>query len=336
MSAEYESALSAVGVPYLIRGAERFFEREEVRRAVLLLRGAARAVADDTRTGPGADLVSEVREVLSGAGWDAASPPAAGRARERWESLSALDTLAADTAAADPAAGLPAFVAELAERSAVAHAPTADAVTLSSLHAAKGLEWDAVFLVGLHEGGMPLSHADTDEQVEEERRLLYVGSTRARRVLRCSWSASRTPGGRSRRAPSRFLDGIRPPDGDRPAAGGNRGPRGRPAARCRGCGRPLAPGEDGRCATCPPGYDDALFERLRAWRSGTARDAGVPAYVVLTDATLAVVAERRPASPTELVGVPGIGATKAARYGSALLAVVAGRDPLAPDGAATP
>jgi len=327
MSAAYESALTAAGVPYVVRGAERFFQREEVRRAVTLLRGAARSVADDTRTGPGAPLVEEVREVLAAAGWDPAAAPAAGRARERWESLAALDALAADTAAAAPGAGLAEFVDELAARAEAAHAPVADGVTLSSLHSAKGLEWEAVFLVGLHEGGLPLSHADTEEAVEEERRLLYVGITRARSRLRLSWSAARSPGGRSRRSPSRFLDGIRPADPPSSPAGAAAGPRssGR-TVRCRGCGRALTvPGEvaAARCASCPPGYDDGLFERLRAWRTETAKAANVPAYVVLTDATLALVAERRPGSDAELVDISGIGATKLGRYGADLLAVCA-------------
>lgn len=333
MSAEYESALTDLGIPYVVRGAERFFDREEVRRAITLLRGSARAVADGARTGPGAALVEEVREVLGAVGWDPAKPPTSGRARERWESLAALDALAADTAAADPQAGLAEFVAEVAARAEAAHAPTADGVTLSSLHSAKGLEWEAVFLVGLHEGGLPLSHADTDEAVEEERRLLYVGVTRARTRLRLSWSAARSPGGRSRRSRSRFLDGIAPAEPANGSAGAGRSAR--RVVRCAVCGRSLTvPAEIAvaRCASCPTGYDDGLFERLRTWRTDTARAAGVPAYVVLTDATLALVAERRPSSDAELVAINGIGATKLGRYGADLIAVCAGE----PVGSAAP
>ena len=72
--------------------------------------------------------------------------------------------------------------------------PTVEGVTLASLHAAKGLEWDAVFLVGLTEGMMPITYAKSDEQIEEERRLLYVGVTRARLHLTLSWALSRSPG----------------------------------------------------------------------------------------------------------------------------------------------
>ena len=92
-----------------------------------------------------------------------------------------------------------------------------DGVTLASMHSAKGLEWDAVFLAGLSEGLMPISFADTPEAVDEERRLLYVGITRAREHLVFSWSLSRTPGGRPNRSRSPFLDAVLPPASGAPA-----------------------------------------------------------------------------------------------------------------------
>ena len=77
------------------------------------------------------------------------------------------------------------------------------AVVLSTLHGAKGLEWDAVHLVGVAEGLLPVAHAKDDADVEEERRLLYVGVTRARRRLELSWARQGAQG--RRREPSRFL-----------------------------------------------------------------------------------------------------------------------------------
>ena len=319
-----ETALADAGVPYLVRGGERFFGRKEVRDAVLLLRGAARA-SDGT-----APLGQEVRSVLASAGWTPQPPQSGGAVRERWESLQALAVLADELAVTRPGAGVPDLVAELDERAAAQHAPTVEGVTLASLHAAKGLEWDAVLLVGLSEGLMPISLAQGWEAVEEERRLLYVGITRAREHLHLSWTRARTPGGRAGREPSRFLDGLlgetRPanPRGRPRADDGPRRSRAKPAlpTTCRGCGAALLTGAErkvGRCGACPPGYDEEVFARLRDWRARTAAEAKVPAYVVFTDATLTAIAEASPRSLAELAGVPGVGAAKLGRYGGAVL-----------------
>jgi len=319
-----EQALTEAGIGYLLRGGERFFARSEVRQAVLLLRGSARG--DDGST----PLGRSVRDVLATAGWSEAPPTATGAVRDRWASLQALAALADDVAAARPQARISDLVAELDERAAAQHAPTVDGVTLASLHAAKGLEWDAVFLVGLNEGLMPISFsADDPEAVEEERRLLYVGITRAREHLALSWSRARTPGGRASRTPSRFLDGLRPTDGDARAArpANPRAKRkGEGLARvCKGCGSVLntaAERKVGRCADCPPSYDEAVFEQLREWRSGTAAEAKVPAYVVFTDATLVAIAEARPTDSAGLAKIAGVGPAKLDRYAEAVLGVL--------------
>ncbi len=227
-SAAYEAALTDVGVPYLVRGGERFFDRKEVKEAILLLRGAGRSADTDAPTGL-ADLVADV--LRAGLGWQLEAPPAgAGATRERWEALAALHRLAGDVAVTDPAAGLRELVTELEERASAQHAPSVEGVTLASLHAAKGLEWDAVFLVGLVDGTLPLVHADTPAAIEEERRLLYVGVTRARTVLSLSWALARSPGGRGRgrnwrsarpacRTARRPRPVPAPPSHDRPASG---------------------------------------------------------------------------------------------------------------------
>src|SRR5699024_2292863 len=134
----YEQALSQAGIGYLVRGGERFFSRREVREAIVLLRGAARAPSPD-------GMPQMVRDVLTSAGWAPTPPAGRGAVRERWESLNALVTLA-DDLAQTRGADMAAYVAELGERAEAQHAPTMEGVTLASLHAAKGLEWDAVFL----------------------------------------------------------------------------------------------------------------------------------------------------------------------------------------------
>jgi DNA helicase-2/ATP-dependent DNA helicase PcrA len=147
--------------------------------------------------------------VLSGIGLTAAPPSGRGRARERWESLEALAQLADDFFTGSPQASLADLAAELATRSAIGQAPAMDGVTLASLHAAKGLEWDVVFLAGLTDGMMPIVYAQTEEAIEEERRLLYVGITRARDLVCLSWALARSADGRRSRKPSRFVEEIR-------------------------------------------------------------------------------------------------------------------------------
>ncbi|SBW19432.1 UvrD/REP helicase [Candidatus Protofrankia californiensis] len=337
-SEAYETAIAAAGIPYLVRGGERFFARPEVAEAVRLLRAAARSADTDRPEG----LAAEVAEVFAALGWRGNDPPnGSGAQRERWENLAALVRLADDMVVSDPGATLDRFVADLADRAAHQHIPTVEGVTLASLHAAKGLEWDAVFLVGLVEGTMPIIHAQTPAQIEEERRLLYVGVTRAREHLALSWALARNEGGRKSRRPSRFLDGLVPrsatsasasaggPAGTGADGAGAQRSRSRSAVRCRVCGRPLVgqAARTGRCDDCPSGVDQALFDRLRAWRSTRAKEQSAPAFVVFTDATLLAIAEHRPTSVAELVGIPGIGQAKLDRYGEDVLALVDGREP---------
>jgi DNA helicase II / ATP-dependent DNA helicase PcrA len=290
-SETYEAALTQAGLPYVLRGGQRFFERPEIREAVVLLRGAARSTTDH-ETGA---LLETVTDVLTAAGFSSEPPGGAGAARDRWESLKALVGLAEEFAALDPEADLAAFVAELAARADAQHAPPIEGVTLASLHAAKGLEWDAVYLVGLVDGTVPITHATTPEQVEEERRLLYVGITRARRHLSLSWAFARAAGGRKSRKPSRFLDGIRPIalTGERAAKAPKKG---------------LS--------------DDPVVQRLRDWRLQRARDDGVPAYVVFDNKTLEEIAARAPIDRGELAEVPGIGPKKLEQYADEVLALL--------------
>jgi DNA helicase-2/ATP-dependent DNA helicase PcrA len=200
----FEQALGEAGVPFVVRGAERFFDRAEVRQAVGLLRAAARSVSADE------EPASQVRAVLSGIGLTLEPPSGRGGARERWESLEALAQLADDFFAGSPRASLAELTTELATRSAIGQAPAMDGVTLASLHAAKGLEWDAVFLAGLTDGMLPIVYAQTDDAIEEERRLLYVGVTRARDLVCLSWALARSADARRTRKPSRFVEEIRP------------------------------------------------------------------------------------------------------------------------------
>ena len=199
-AAVFEAALGDLGVSFQIRGSKRFFDLPEVKQAVMSLRAASVSIV-------GEPLFKSVSDVLRSLGWRQAAPEAPGAVRNRWESLNALMGLV-DQAA--PGTTFRQFNDELMERQAGQHEPTVSAVTLSTMHSAKGLEWEAVFVIGLSEGLVPISYASGPMQVDEERRLLYVGITRARTRLTLSWAAS-GPQQRAPRERSRFLEelGIR-------------------------------------------------------------------------------------------------------------------------------
>ncbi|GAB2593250.1 ATP-dependent DNA helicase UvrD2 [Kribbella endophytica] len=324
-SENFEQALAERKIPAVLKGAERFFERPEIRQAAMLLRGQVKG------GDPGDDLQETVRGVLGGAGWTQDPPAGKGAVRDRWESLSALVTMAADFAKSHPQAGLVDLMSELDRRATIQHAPLAEGVTLATLHTAKGLEWECVFIVGAHEGTLPISYAQTPTQVEEERRLFYVGVTRAKQQLFVSWSTSRSPGGRGTRGPTRFLDSIGIGGSSRqaaqewqPAGRTGRERTDKPIPKCRVCGRGLLdPGARklGRCEDCPSTMDQELYDALLAWRAERAAEESVPAFVIFTDATLTAIAEARPTDERELLRIPGIGRTKLTKYGEPVIVI---------------
>ena len=341
-SEAYEKALAEAEVPYVVRGAERFFERPEVRQAMVALRSAVRSTPGET------PLVEAVVEALSATGWARDQPPPGGAAREQWEALAALVALAEEHArtpevtpigqagAVQRDVTLAGFCQELARRAEQQHAPTVEGVTLASLHSAKGLEWDAVFLVGLAEGTLP---TDVREDAGAARggapaalRRGHPGPAVAVAVLR----AVRAPAAAAPRRPCRFLPQLDRAGGGPERAGASPASR-KPDRRrsqvssCRICGATLLAGADrklGRCPTCPSDIDEELLRAAaRRGASGSPREQKVPAYVVFTDATLVALAERRPSTPAELLAIAGIGPRKLGQYGAAVFALVAGGEP---------
>lgn len=294
-SAAYETALSAAGIGYTVRGAERFFERREIREAMIAMRAAA-------REGITGDLISNVKSILQVGGWSPVAPEQAGAARERWEALNALLLLAEEKASFRPVS-MAEFVAELEERAQLQNAPEIDGVTLSSLHAAKGLEWEAVFLAGMSEGLMPISLARTEEAIAEERRLLYVGITRAKQHLQLSFALGNR-GGRGNRKVSRFLKDMWPTR-DQPSSYRQR--------------------RSAHAAAFAEEYPDdvGLFERLVEWRSQMAHATGRPAYTIFHDTTLRALAVAKPSTISGLGRIRGIGSTKLSTWGEELLRIIA-------------
>ncbi|HEX5877383.1 MAG TPA: ATP-dependent DNA helicase UvrD2 [Actinomycetota bacterium] len=308
-----EEALAAVGIRYQVRG-ELFFRRTEVLRAIGVLRSR-------TARSAGGGLVDALEAIwFERFGFRRDEEPDGEEARQRHASLVTLLGIAerleasrppgpGPGAGADPdgdsGAGLAEFLEEVGRRAAQEAEGTGGGVNLLTYHRAKGLEFDAVLLPAVEEGVLPIRQASTPAEVAEERRLLYVGLTRARVHLWLSWAARRAgPSGREQsRKPSRFLDDLVPPGSGRVrpravASGMTR--TGRPSVRAEG----------------------QLAEQLRAWRRKRAEADGVPAYVVFNDRTLAALTERQPRSRGELLAVEGIGPSKLDRYGDELLALL--------------
>lgn len=194
-AAAIEAALADLGIHTTVRGGVRFFDQPDVKRALLMLKGST--IVENQEP-----LFKTVSDVLRSLGWTQDPPESRGAVRERWESLNAIMALAESQPAGTD---LKRFVADIHERASAHHEPTMPAVTLATLHSAKGLEWNTVHLIGISEGLVPISYATTDAALDEERRLLYVGITRARRHLHVTWSRSSQ---HAQRAPSRFLSEL--------------------------------------------------------------------------------------------------------------------------------
>lgn len=315
-SPAYEQALATAGIPYVLRGGERYFARKEVKEAILMLK-AARA------TSSGRPLPEVVAEVLISLGYST-KPPAAGASRQKWESLKALVDLAETLqAGSELPVPLETFLADLSDRAEHQFAPDIEGVALASFHSAKGLEWDSVHLVGLSEGLLPISYAQTPRAIAEERRLFYVALTRAGTDLSMSWSLSRHDSKQRPRKPSRFLSELGRVE--QTVGQGRRTATSVAMNRCRSCGKVLVSQVDralSRCANCPADLDLELLDRLRRWRARVGLEQGLPPYLVLTDTSISAIAEIKPQDMASLARIPGVGATKLELYGSGLLSLL--------------
>ncbi len=311
-----EEALHRARIPYRIRGDRGLLDDPFVGEVLRSLR-----TSDGSVSSLLVDLEAALRAAEAGEAPDPTLLPAA-PPPDQVAALAALVRLGRQFAAVDPTAPASALRDWIAAGPrADAPATGGDAVEVASFHAAKGLEWPVVHVAGLEDGFVPVSHARTPEAEAEERRLLYVATTRARRVLRMSWAAQRTFPGAARlvtRSPSPYLEAVVATirmvrDADAPAPP----PAGIAAVRER---------------LERPAGSSALLAALRSWRARAARAAAVPDSVVLADRTLAAVAEQRPRRRADLERLPGVGPVKLAAHGDALLALVAEHSE--PEGAA--
>jgi DNA helicase-2/ATP-dependent DNA helicase PcrA len=321
---EIEQALTRAGIAFRVRG-QRFFDRREVKEARRLLASVPAPGGGDgdgagaRAASSGPALIGTIRTLFEERLGLGADVEAGGdEARERAASLQLLLGIVSDVVGSKPGVSIADVLAELDRREAEESAGSEGGVNLLTYHRAKGLEWDAVFLPALEEGLLPIRQAKEDAAIDEERRLLYVGITRARRHLALSWAARRAsaPGAKAgARKPSRFLDLLEPSRVRRPAerAGSSVLPR-RIAA--------LEPRDDSGGGPGTRDIDRGVLESLQRWRRDRARADAVPAYVVAHDAMLFAIAEVRPQSLTALARVKGMGPAKLERYGEDILRIV--------------
>ncbi len=196
-SEHVENALSRAGVEYQVRGGQRYFSRPEIMSAVRMVRAEA---ANPTSK----SLYESVSAIARSLGWQSIAPEVSGTALEQWEALNSLVQIADEMG---PEATIKSFANELEERQRSQHEPTRESITLSTIHAAKGLEYKVVFIIGAVEGYLPISYAKTELQIAEEQRLFYVGVTRAKDQLFITW-ANKDSADDRQRTRSRYLDLI--------------------------------------------------------------------------------------------------------------------------------
>lgn len=302
-SESLEQELARAGIPYQVAGAA-FLRRPAAKSVLAALR----------RVQPGEAVLAAVEAAVRRLGYRPGDEElATGDEATRQADLGRLLELAREYPGDGSLAG---FLDDLQRR--FGSDGDGRGIQVLTYHRAKGKEFEAVFLPRLEDKELPFSLARSPEDQAEERRLFYVGITRAKRHLFISWAASRDDGPRRRGSASGFLQEIRPAQTTGSGAGSDlpgrhAGPVQRDGARRPG---PRA-GPSGAAAP-----DSPLLAALKDWRRREAREREVPAYVIFNDRTLTEIAETRPSTVPQLLSVPGVGPAKIASHAEAVLALV--------------
>ena len=331
-SEDYEELLSAENIPY------------QVTDGAFLTRPAARQMVNALKRSQSANVSATVLELAERAGYVEDVPDGLGDHEiTRQNDLARLVRLAEEFD--DGARTCADFVHDLERR--FAGDGQGRGVVLITYHRAKGLEWEAVFLPRLEEGELPFKRSKSDAAIAEERRLFYVGLTRAKTHLMVTWVND------GRRKGSRFVGELR-------------GTQDRSTPRRESPKREEVAAREGLLVRLPGGFsgevveieDDCVYVQiedgplmrvaygdqvtaggktlelappqpgaevlaaLTEWRLKRSKEDEVPAYVIFHDTTLQAIAETSPSTAEELAGIPGIGPSKLERYGEEILELV--------------
>ena len=213
-------------------------------------------------------------------------------------------------------------------------------ITLATIHATKGLEWENVFIMGASDGLLPYVQADSDAEIAEELRLFYVAITRAKEKLFITWARSRDTGGKDR-IKSRFLTKIdtetltKANDETEFAPSKQRHNYKKELMRCTICDKALVSATEiilQRCKICPSPTPQEYLTAGLEWRSNQAVVDDIPEFLVLSNAALEAFVDALYAAKSEeaCILIPGVGVDKCAKYFEELATVLAGVKPAEP------
>ncbi len=282
-------------IPTQVRGGSRLINQPEVKQLLTLIRRCGHELAD---------AVEPVRDEI-----EANAPKSSGATTaelDRHSNRQALQRLLTDHLSADPDSSTGSFLDWVTSTATQEETTSSDAVEIMTFHAAKGLEWTCVYILGVERGLVPIGYAETPAELAEERRLLHVGITRAKESVYLSWAEERQFGDKTvRRNRSSYLDILDPPP-ENTTVKSKSAPSRLSAASAK--------------ADLP--VDDPDYKALVEWRRTTAEEDAVPAYIVVNNRTIAALVRMMPSTMGELLDVPGIGPAKADRYGKEILRIL--------------
>ena len=339
-SEDYEEVLTAEGIPY------------QVTDGAFLSRATARHMLSALKRSASTTIAADVFKLATKAGYvDEPSDDLGAQELTRQNDLARFVRLAEEFD--DGTRTAKDFVTDIELR--FAGAGQGRGVNLLTYHRAKGLEYEAVFLPRVEDGELPFKRSKSAEAVIEERRLFYVGITRAKTHLTITWvndgkrKGSSFVGelmdqgakrGRATSREERSIETIAAEVGlEIAVSGGYSGTiveieEERAIVEVEGGSLLTVPfGEvvtagDKKLPLSGPADEEAtaVLESLKTWRRERAKADGMPAFVVFHDATLEQIAYSKPASIEELAQISGVGPTKLERYGPELIEVLSGAE----------
>ena len=208
-------------------------------------------------------------------------------------------------------------------------------ITLASIHATKGLEWDHVFVLGVSDGYLPFIQAETQDEINEELRLLYVATTRAKENLYLSWAKSRDSDS-GERIISRFLNQKNKlnvaTDETVYTTISRKNEITKDLMRCKNCEKPLVSGSEvilQRCKNCPSKLPSEYLLAAKKWRAEQAIIENLPEFLIFSDASLEAFVEAifEVKSESEFLKIVGVDEVKFGKYFDELSTVLAQVEP---------